>query len=172
MKKIIILILLLPFLYGAIGYLPSFLISQYRIRKEFKQKIKSHIIPEELIIISIPKGNSKLINWKNGHEFLYQGKLYDIVKKEERKTTTKYYCINDLQEEKLFSNLDKYIKEQQTEKDSSKSNKAKNQIKDYIYPNISSILFIYNKPYSIMTYQFDYISYNQPPLCPPPDFYC
>ncbi len=92
------------------GYFVAFKISQYQIKSTLVSEIKSGIITQEETIITINKNELSKINWQeNGREMVYNNKRYDVVKSKENKTSLTYYCINDKQEETLFTDLDTHI---------------------------------------------------------------
>ena len=97
------------------GYFIVFKAVQFTVKKEIKRKIKSNVNKEELHLIkltqnSINKGENGFRFVKEGKEFILAGKMYDIVRRSKVNDTLYYYCINDTQEEALFANLDKQIK--------------------------------------------------------------
>jgi hypothetical protein len=111
-RSIAILMLLLLFV-GLNGYYLVFKIEQRQVRKEIKQKIKNKIPDNELHIIVVDASNIGEIEWeKENKEFKYHGDLFDIVRSEIIQNGTRYYCINDHQEKRLFTRLDELVSEQ------------------------------------------------------------
>jgi hypothetical protein len=114
LKKVVAVFLAFLIFYNVIGYFVVFKSCQLAIRKEIKQKIKNSVPENELIIIKFStkdiangnKGYKKI----NDHEFRLFGKLYDVVRKKTSGDTSILYCINDIKEEQLFSNLDSHVK--------------------------------------------------------------
>jgi len=113
MKKAVSYFLLILFLYNVAGTFISFKAQQHSIRREIKSKIKKSVPENELILLSFHPSSKEYsqLDWIEGHEFRYQGQMFDMV----RQTTGKdglihFYCINDTQEEILFAHLDEYVK--------------------------------------------------------------
>ena len=83
---------------------------QYSIKSEITLEINLGINTEAETIITINKKDISTIDWKEkGKEMVYNNKRYDVIKQEENKTSVTYYCVNDKQEEQLFSDLDEHI---------------------------------------------------------------
>jgi hypothetical protein len=81
----------------------KFISDQNAIRKEIKKRIKQGVPESELFVFNLTEisrepGFSRV----NDHEFRRGDQLFDIV----RTNGNKVFCINDTQEEKLFSKLD------------------------------------------------------------------
>jgi len=108
MKKIIFYLLISIFIYQIGGYVISFSIMKYSIEAEMKAKIKENLNTNEYQVLNlntISKENS--FKWeKKDKEFWYNGRIYDIVKIEKSGILK---CIDDIQEKKLFQNLDSYV---------------------------------------------------------------
>lgn len=81
-------------------------IQQKQIRKEIKRRIKNGVPKEELRHFSFGKKELENVHWINDHEFLYQKQLFDIVHKHQKGNRLEIACIEDQQEEALFSHLD------------------------------------------------------------------
>lgn len=100
------------------GYIPVYKILQYRIRQEIKQQIKKDIPAGELHKIIFDTNEEP--DWeREGKEFLYRGLMYDIVKKEIAGEKIIYYCISDDEETVLFAQLDKIVRAQMENKNTS-----------------------------------------------------
>ena len=54
--------------------------------------------------------------WIHSREFIYNGEMYDIVKKEENDKQLFLYCINDKKEEKLEEEFAKKVEKDAEEK--------------------------------------------------------
>ncbi|MBI4535318.1 MAG: hypothetical protein HY708_03505 [Ignavibacteriae bacterium] len=109
-KKGFALIFLAVYLYNIVGYLAVFGVLQYRVKQEIKQVIKASVPADELIVIAVKEGEEYILDWIEDHEFRLNGKLFDIVRQQVSSDTTYYFCINDVQEEKLFENLDEHVR--------------------------------------------------------------
>ena len=89
---------------------------QYSVKKQIKRRIKRSVPENELFLIKVTEND--IDNHKNGFkfieeekEFVYNGKMYDVVYRENINDTIYFKCINDVQEEKLFVSLDQQIKQ-------------------------------------------------------------
>ena len=156
MKKLISFIAISVLLFNTIGSLIVFKSMSYCIHKEIKNAITQSIPQNKLITIIIDKNNNKDINFVDDKEFMYKGKMYDVVRQQANGNTTIYYCINDTKEEELYANLNKEMK---TNMD---TNPVKNKTK-HILNKITISLFYEdiknthtNIAYNI-TYPIDYI---------------
>lgn len=99
-----VLVLLMIFHFSG-GHL-LFHIQQKQIRKEVKHRIKNGLPEEELRHFSFDKKELENVHWINDHEFLYKKQLFDVVHKHLKGSRLELACIEDHQEEALFSHLD------------------------------------------------------------------
>jgi hypothetical protein len=108
MKKIIFYLLFSIFIYQIGGYIISFSIMKYSIKSEMKSKIKKSLNANEYQFFNLNKiSKENSFKWeKKDKEFWYNGRIYDIVKIEKSGILK---CIDDIQEKKLFQNLDSYV---------------------------------------------------------------
>ena len=86
MRKIGYILLLILLFLQTTGYMLLFKTQQSLIRQEIKHRIKAGVPEAELVLIDLPskqygKSNAN-IQWIHSHEFRYQGRMYDIVRKE------------------------------------------------------------------------------------------
>ncbi len=91
------------------GYYPVYKIQQWQIRKEIKKKIKASVPEDELYRIKVTKNSTELEWVREDKEFIYDGKMYDIVRCESSGDSITYFCINDTQEMMLFQKLDELV---------------------------------------------------------------
>lgn len=171
MKKLITYFILLVFLYEFIGHYPVFLYMQNQVRNEIKQKIKSSIPREELIIFSFDTVEYGNLDWvKENKEFRYKGGLFDVVRKTfNDKGIVVLHTINDKQEKELFTQL-----EEQTKKNTENSTPGKQGTKllelfSNLYMPLNKITIV---PQIITlffpSYQFSIISFIEEIPSPPP----
>ncbi|HEX9656168.1 MAG TPA: hypothetical protein VGB89_04515 [Bacteroidota bacterium] len=92
------------------GFVVAFHILQGDIRKDVKLQLKQTVPDVELVVIPAHENDTHEFQWMKENEFRYRGGLYDIVKTRVTTDTTYYYCINDLQEERLFENLGEEVR--------------------------------------------------------------
>jgi len=81
---------------------------KYSIKSEMKSKIKKSLNANEYQFFNLNKiSKENSFKWeKKDKEFWYNGRIYDIVKIEKSGILK---CIDDIQEKKLFQNLDSYV---------------------------------------------------------------
>jgi len=89
--------------------------ARMNIRREVKRKIKAGVPEDQLhtlrFLNSEIENGTAGIHWKESREFEYKGCMYDIVHTKYSGDYTIYECVNDVQEEVLFAQLDKMTKE-------------------------------------------------------------
>lgn len=122
MLKISAIGLLLVFVFSFASPFLTFKARQYQVRKEIKHRIKNGVPEKELTCFSLSDVlNDKSFGWeKEGKEFNFKGKLYDIVRKELCQGKSVLKCIDDTQEKCLFTDLENMVTQTQS--------KDKNQI--------------------------------------------
>jgi hypothetical protein len=133
-KKAIAISFLVLYVYNLVGYYVVFKALQYQTRVEIKTRIKESVPESELILITVRHDEEARLHWLDGHEFRYEGSMYDVVRHYATDSAHYYVCINDKQEERLFKNLDQYVTTQcNTEGVPKKAaNPFKGIIKDYV----------------------------------------
>jgi hypothetical protein len=100
------LFLLILFLFNILGYYMAFYYEHYQCREEMMDKILNKLPDNKFTIIKIHKDQPYLLKWSwENNEFSYDNKMYDIVRKVTRNDSILYYCLNDLQEELLYSDF-------------------------------------------------------------------
>lgn len=101
MKKRIAILLLSALIFNASAYYLFFplLIGSFkeRFRNEKKEKIVTHIITAD-------ENNSHKIKFVDRKEFIFEGKLFDILDKKIENGKITYYCYHDKEEEKAADN--------------------------------------------------------------------
>jgi hypothetical protein len=97
-------------IFQAGGFLAVFHVQQKMIRKQIKKQIIAGIPDHELTVFKIPANtvdfNSVGLKWVKQHEFIYQGKMYDVVRTRIIDEFTWYYCFEDKNETDLVNRLD------------------------------------------------------------------
>jgi hypothetical protein len=173
-KKVAVLATLCILLFNTMGYFIVFKSMQLAVKHDIKRRIKENVPAAELTVIRISDSDKAMqgrIHWIEGKEFRLDGRMYDVVRSERRGDTTIYYCINDVQEETLFANLDKQVKEQNQNNPQS-SQKRTNLLKILIHEalvtskELKNFLIFLGE---INTYQKPMLSeINTSPPAPPP----
>ncbi len=140
MKRSVTVILLFAFLFNAGGYYVWFSVLQYHMQRQIRHEIRQGLPDEALTCITITESHPAGISWiKPGKEFLYRGKMYDVVRIAKSGQQTHYYCINDVKEKQLIAN---YHRNQQQKKQASKRIKLNlkkqyfNQTSTYFHHNL------------------------------------
>lgn len=162
MRKVTIVLLLSIFLFNTAGYIVTFKILQYQVKKEVKTKIKQSLNTSQLTIITIDKKQLKSIIWEEkDSEFYYCEELYDVVRVIEDSSSVIYYCINDKKEEALFEDLDAHIDRYVRTSDSLKNRaekKLNNQIIKLYFTD--SVFFIPDFNYSSIVSYYSHLLYT------------
>ncbi len=135
LKKSISIVLAFLILYNSLGYFIVFKSIQYAIRNEIKTNIKNSIHEKDLFLIKLT--NDEIKSGKSGFrkinesEFIFLGKLYDIIRIKKKSDTNYFYCINDAKEEQLYTALSSHV-ERQTDQSSPVSQKTSNLLKHVV----------------------------------------
>gem|GEM_PF-1876375 len=113
MRRFVALLCLSLYFYNLAGFFAFFAVQQMNIRDEIKRTLKEELPREQLVIfafhtVSLEDGSIP-IQWLDEKEFRYAGGMYDIVRKQVSQDTTYLQCINDVQEERLFADLDRHV---------------------------------------------------------------
>lgn len=171
MKQAIALLFISLFAFQLGGWIIPFHLRQCHIRHEIKQRIKKGVAQNDLISIQASPGNLEKMEWKDEHEFRLDGEMYDIVSTGISDGQLVYQCINDKQEQKLFSQLDQLVK-RQLEQESGKYSLGKlaKSISPFILSEHNRIL---NRPVLIQIHGVIIPAYHSPVIhtfSPPPDF--
>ena len=90
-----------------------FEIFQLKYKADATQKIMNGVTEADLQLIKIKKADiqNHLVKfyWENNKEFRFQNHIYDLVKSETTEDYLLLYCIEDNNESKLYSILDKWL---------------------------------------------------------------
>lgn len=123
------LLLLSVLLFNSAGYVGAFYYAKAKIKKEIKMKLKGEFPKDQLklIVIDTRKGEDKLLKWIEPHEFMLQGRMYDIIKTDSLPGgVLQYLCIDDEDETRLFANMDELIKREFQGNKNKRGNAVKN----------------------------------------------
>lgn len=90
-------------------------------RAEMKIALKNKLSDSELETIVLP-ADARLapasFQRTGSHEFRYKGKLYDIVRSEQRGNSLVLRCINDVREERLLKSMEDLVRKSMNKKKS------------------------------------------------------
>lgn len=168
MRKTVSILLLLLFAYTTGGYYFAFKILQLQVRSEIKEEMKNSLNESELEIITVPASKMSELRWtRPGKEFVYKNKMFDVVKKQEKNGTTSFFCLNDKKEERLFANLDEYVRKNTTRNNKVKNILAKN-ISNYFFEEIKTPDSNYKAERLESSYKETYESLYSESHSPPP----
>lgn len=80
------------------------------IKKEIKKQIVSGLSDHELKIFKFPANekdfSSHGIKWVEKNEFIFEGKMYDVVRVKKINNEEWFYCFEDIKETALVERLD------------------------------------------------------------------
>jgi len=97
-------------LWNYIGFFTYFQIEKYAAKKAFKQKIKKTVPESELRTFLFSPKQVENLAWYEAHEFEYENIMYDIVSTDTTENGAIHYsCVSDMQETKLFAQLDQQV---------------------------------------------------------------
>ena len=110
MRRLFTILLLVVFLYNTIGFVGVFRALQYLAVQEAQHHLQDAGKLPNTIMILDKNDTRKAIQWVNTDEFIYQGRLYDVLKQQPTANGhTAYYCLNDSKEESLLDALKEHI---------------------------------------------------------------
>jgi len=110
LKPTIVYILLALLAYQLAGSMVTNYLQIEAVRKEVKSKLKSAVPLNELIVIQLKNSELNALTWVRANkEFIYKGKMYDVVSKSIQTHSIRFVCITDTQEEALFKHLDDLV---------------------------------------------------------------
>jgi hypothetical protein len=177
LRQILSFVLAFILLINSIGYYPLYKLKQWEIHTEMKSLMRNGLANESLQCISISEHNKHELDWEwqweTEQEFTYKNNRYDVVRKEVKDHVTSYFCIQDAQETKLFSKLEKEVEQQMDDEKTPLQSTTKKLIKTcyWIVPlmtdcQTSTQAFNYTSSYSI--YHCLYSSTFLSRITPPP----
>lgn len=140
------------------GYYTAFLIKRSQLRKEMKSFIKSEAGTESLQKLVIPIDQyATSVNFIEENEFIYNGELFDVVRKETSNNNIIIFCINDTKEQVLLNMAREHFSRNHDQNNSTdkSSSITKNIITEALPENPSFMISSVSK---IMT-GFDYASH-------------
>ena len=115
MKKIITISLLCIIGFSQGGYFIFSAVHKFFLKEEMQEKIAEYRDEKNLICISYSDNAEEIVWEKEGNEFFYNGKLYDIVKTDFIKGKVFFYCVNDEKENKLITHNNETAKTNNTQ---------------------------------------------------------
>ncbi|MEQ8475219.1 hypothetical protein [Fulvivirga sp.] len=146
-------------------------IEKYYLRKEVKHRMMDGLKNDELVKISLSKNDAaRLLRWEKPHEFEFQGRMYDIVRKAETEDNVTYWCWPDSDESYLNQLLGSIINKSSDNRKSDKTDAVISFLKSIYFSNKTSLSV--STGYRILSYHYKisgYVSRKFKPSTPPPD---
>jgi len=147
MRRKLISIFLLAALFAPALLTYSWLQYQrHAAKREVKWRILNGIDKSELTYFKFTTAEAENLNWKHSKEFEYQGRMYDIVYREEGTTEVAYWCFNDTEEARINQQIEAFT-EQLYHQDP--QNRERQQLLIHFYKNL------YNQPHSAFSAYID-----------------
>jgi len=104
MRRIYSISLVGVFIVNTMGLISILFFHHYQVHKYIESIIRTEnhsVLLHQLKITS--DESDKLIWYKDGHEFRYQGNMYDVVRTEiQNDGTTIYHCVKDEKENEIY----------------------------------------------------------------------
>jgi hypothetical protein len=108
MKRLIALLLLASLLINTVGYFYLFEYQRYRLQLEMEAALDGGKV--RLTILEIPKPEvNKHFKRIHNREFLFHGKMFDVLYEKHKKASTVFYCVQDHKEDILIAGMKKAI---------------------------------------------------------------
>jgi hypothetical protein len=108
MRKCSSIILILIFLFNIGGFDLWYKVLQINLQNAIRQEIRKGLKEVDLSVIIVPNYMKSGIYWiESNKEFIFNWKMYDVVKVKVQNQKTFYYCIDDKKEKQLIDNFNK-----------------------------------------------------------------
>jgi hypothetical protein len=132
LKKLSLIAIIAILAYSQVGYYFVMRYTQMLHKKEIKKQIRSQLSNAELEIISLTD-NHQNIHWvKEEKEFIFNGEMYDVVRRETTGGKEIMYCINDKKEKALVDHYN-LITKNNSSSDKKEKHTFQNSINLFIY---------------------------------------
>jgi hypothetical protein len=174
LRKIFSIVFAGLILYNLCGYYFVFQYDQAQVKQVMNERIRDGVENEKqyVEITILNPGVDADFKMLDKGEFLYHGKLYDVVSEKVSGKSIIFRCINDTKEEQLFANYDRYLDwvsgVNAPEKSKHSQAMLYHLIKQALVKNYSPVK---TNSYSTIIYYnptFELISYYITPISPPP----
>lgn len=174
MRKIISIFLLCVLFFPSASIIVIFPLQRLEIQHEVKQRLKTGVPPEELILFKLPyheNAGCGEIEWLSEHEFRYQDGFYDVVRVESHADTAWYYCLSDTKETQLFANLEALTTKamQQSAEQKKRSSTLQRLLRSPLLAEHPPVHFFLNAHETLFPgYRFKLMTWYDSPAPPPP----
>jgi hypothetical protein len=111
-RNIMFLLVAFVFVFNSFGFIFYFLIEREYAKEEAFEEIALQNSEEKIEAISISRSvidEGKNFQRINRKEIRYEGKMYDVIKEENRSDEIVFYCIHDEKEDKLEKDFAKTV---------------------------------------------------------------
>ncbi len=134
MKRTLSIFLVISFLFNTAGYLLIFLVIQSSLKENAREKISSNNYNHSQTLIVFANKNLDTgiaeLKFYDEKEFSFKGKMYDIIKRENKNDSVYFYCLADTEEDELNLAFNKKGKTEETDNNSGNLNFLKNILQD------------------------------------------
>jgi len=114
MRKLISLLLLIAVLFNIAGYYFTFLIIQQGYKRDFITHLKNDASTKDVLLLRISdeeiRSGVSNFKWTEENEFVFQGKMYDVISRQKQGNMNIFRCLNDNREEMLMAKYEGIIK--------------------------------------------------------------
>lgn len=123
LKKLIAIAVLFAFLVNSMGYFVIFRCRQFLIREEMMAEIRRGGFHPGMVLLRVenPENNNQFSRLGR-REFIYCGRLYDVVVERKSGDTSVFWCMRDKKEESLLADFSLYLKSTSHRTSSGRSN--------------------------------------------------
>jgi hypothetical protein len=106
MKRLISIIFLCLLIMKTVGYFAYLKVQQYILKEEAKEKIIQSLPAEKLVELHFSKTDFKIIKWEEaGKEFVFEGKMYDLVRIQFDGRNYTLFCFSDEEESTIYQEI-------------------------------------------------------------------
>lgn len=151
MKSSVLIVICGFILFSVIGYYPMYKMEQAAIRHAIKTRLKNGVDDSDLHYIVFESEDD--IQWTRiNKEFRIGNRMFDVVRRKEGDKLA-FYCINDVEEEQLFQQLDEAV------------NNSLNDPKSPIQKTGKIVLRLLKAPCSKDVLDIDFIIFSEDKKC-------
>jgi len=105
-KKIVAAFILLVFLFNSMGYYFLFEVNKALVKREMAGRMKRSEFSLSVLTIENPGTNPEFRRIEK-KEFIYRGKMYDVIREVRKGSCSVFYCIHDEKEQNLLAGFKK-----------------------------------------------------------------
>lgn len=109
MKAVLAAVLICFFLFDSAGFYFYFENQIRGAKSEARERVQHAAKKSKLVTIALSKADAQHLKWTGKNEFLYEGKMYDVVYVGQRDGQIIYSCYQDVKESHAVADLMKHI---------------------------------------------------------------